>query len=137
MRTPRNHFVPSHPETNTQKMAQDEKMVPTNISKFGVARRYYKRSLLIAVNLVAGLSIFFFGYDQGVMGGVNTTRNYAETMGFGRWDVGTGEVTITKPVLQGGIVSAPLVYETVLITAERDLLSTRDTGRRFARGMAW
>lgn len=33
--------------------------------KHGVANRLEKRALLIAVNLVAGLSIFFFGYDQG------------------------------------------------------------------------
>jgi len=33
--------------------------------KYGIANRLEKRGLLIAVNLVAGLSIFFFGYDQG------------------------------------------------------------------------
>jgi len=32
--------------------------------KHGVANRLEKRSLLIAVNSVAALSIFFFGYDQ-------------------------------------------------------------------------
>ena len=41
-----------------------------NIASYNVARKYEKRALLILVNLVAGLSIFFFGYDQGVMGGV-------------------------------------------------------------------
>ena len=75
------------------------------ISKFNVARKYEKRSLLILVNAVAGLSIFFFGYDQGVMGGVNTNRDYARTMGFGTWS-GT-EVTVHKPLLKGGIVSSP------------------------------
>ena len=46
---------------------------------------------------------FFFGYDQGVMGGVNTNWNYAETMGFGHWD---GEIVVVdRSLLQGGIVS--------------------------------
>ena len=75
------------------------------LSKHNVANRLEKRSLLIAVNLVAGLSIFFFGYDQGVMGGVNTTRNYAELMGFGHWDAEAGLVKVDKSLLQGGIVS--------------------------------
>ena len=79
----------------------------------GVANKLQKRSLLIAVNLVAGLSIFFFGYDQGVMGGVNTNRNYAQLMGFGYWDESKQEVSVNKPLLQGGIVSTrsvPLVF---------------------------
>lgn len=75
-----------------------------------VANKLQKRSLLIAVNLVAGLSIFFFGYDQGVMGGVNTNRNYAQLMGFGRWDNSAGEVVVDKPLLQGGIVSPSLLW---------------------------
>ena len=76
-----------------------------NIKSYNVARKYEKRSLLILVNLVAGLSIFFFGYDQGVMGGVNGNRNYASTMGFGEFDNSSGIVAIKKPLLQGGIVS--------------------------------
>ena len=78
-----------------------------NIKSYNVARKYEKRSLLILVNLVAGLSIFFFGYDQGVMGGVNGNRNYASIMGFGAFDDTTGIVAINKPLLQGGIVSDP------------------------------
>lgn len=42
---------------------------PEYFKQHGIANKLQKRSLLIAVNLVAGLSIFFFGYDQGVMGG--------------------------------------------------------------------
>ena len=78
-----------------------------NIKSYNVARRYEKRALLIAVNLVAGLSIFFFGYDQGVMGGVNGNRDYARTMGFGDYDTKTQIVDVKKPLLQGGIVSNP------------------------------
>ena len=74
------------------------------LPKWNLAHKYYKRSLLIAINLVAGLSIFFFGYDQGVMGGVNTNRNYAETMGFGEWNPKLDEVKINNTLLQGGIV---------------------------------
>lgn len=64
-----------------------------------------KRKLLIAINCVAGLSIFFFGYDQGMMGGVNNAENYYDsTMHFGYKDPETGAVVITNTVLQGAIV---------------------------------
>ncbi len=78
--------------------------VMDRVASYNVARKYEKRSLLIAINAVAGLSIFFFGYDQGVMGGVNGNRNYARTMGFGDWDESKGLVNVAKPLLQGGIV---------------------------------
>ncbi|KAK1083234.1 hypothetical protein LTR33_003391 [Friedmanniomyces endolithicus] len=78
---------------------------PKYFQQHGVANRLEKRALLIAVNLVAGLSIFFFGYDQGVMGGVNTTRNYASLMGFGHYDQASKLVQVDKPLLQGGIVA--------------------------------
>ncbi|KAL6246992.1 hypothetical protein RBB50_006299 [Rhinocladiella similis] len=77
----------------------------SRFEKYNVAHKLQKRSLLIAINAVAGLSIFFFGYDQGVMGGVNTTRNYAELMGFGHWDAEEGLVKVDKSLLQGGIVA--------------------------------
>lgn len=41
---------------------------------FNVANHFEKRQLLIAINCVAALSIFFFGYDQGMMGGVNNAK---------------------------------------------------------------
>jgi hypothetical protein len=75
------------------------------ILSWNVVHKYQKRSLLILINLVAGLSIFFFGCDQGVMGGVVTTRHYAETMKFGYWDTASGQVNVTWPLLKGGIVS--------------------------------
>ena len=34
------------------------------INKWNVVHRLKKRSLLIAINCLAALSIFFFGYDQ-------------------------------------------------------------------------
>ena len=75
------------------------------LAKHNVANKLYKSSLLNTVCLVAGVSIFFFGYDQGLMGGVNTARDYAETMGFGHWDEEQQSVVVDKPLLQGGIVS--------------------------------
>lgn len=37
------------------------------IHGWNVAHKLQKRKLLIAINCVAGLSIFFFGYDQGIV----------------------------------------------------------------------
>ncbi|KAI9890474.1 MAG: hypothetical protein M1814_003958 [Vezdaea aestivalis] len=77
------------------------------IGKYNIAHKLEKRSLLIAINCVAGLSIFFFGYDQGMMGGVNTSPNYAHLMGFGYLDPEKSQPTVKvdKTLLQGGIVS--------------------------------
>ena len=70
-----------------------------------VAHKYEKRNLLILVNLVAGLSIFFFGYDQGVMGGVNTTRDYVRVMNIGHFSEEENIVIVDHSLQQGGIVS--------------------------------
>lgn len=72
---------------------------------FNVANVLEKRQLLIAINCVAALSIFFFGYDQGMMGGVNNAKDYIDLMGFGYVDPVTEEPIITNSLLQGGIVS--------------------------------
>lgn len=86
-------------------MAAMESPLRGRLGKYNVANKLYKQSLLNAVCLVAGVSIFFFGYDQGLMGGVNTSQNYAELMGFGHWDDDQGLVVVDKPLLQGTIVS--------------------------------
>ncbi|RDB17655.1 Sugar transporter STL1 [Hypsizygus marmoreus] len=67
------------------------------------------QKLIYVLNFVAGLAIFFFGYDQGMMGGVNTSPDYVETMklGYSTYQ-GPSEgyvATITEPTRQGGIVS--------------------------------
>ena len=93
----------------------------------GVAHKLQKRSLLIAVNLVAGLSIFFFGYDQGVMAGVNTNRSYAKLMNIGYWSEQKQKVQIDQPLSQGGIVSACLpkpLYSLALISPSRSQSTT-------------
>ena len=77
------------------------------IGKMNVVHRFNKRSLLIAVNCVAALSIFFFGYDQGMMAGVNNAPDYAELMGFGTQDMVNGGVKVNDSLLQGGIVWLP------------------------------
>ncbi|KAH9942111.1 general substrate transporter [Amylocystis lapponica] len=67
------------------------------------------RRLYYTINIVAGLAIFFFGYDQGMMGGVNTAPDYVQTMKLGYSTYGGPSegyvVTITEPTKQGGIVS--------------------------------
>jgi MFS family permease len=73
--------------------------------RYNVVHRLTKRKLLIAINSVAALSIFFFGYDQGMMGGVNNAKNYIDLMGFGYVDETTGDPVVTDSLLQGGIVS--------------------------------
>jgi hypothetical protein len=75
------------------------------LGRWNVAHRLEKSALLNSVCFVAGISIFFFGYDQGLMGGVNTARNYVELMGFGHWDEEGQIVVIDEPVKQGFIVS--------------------------------
>lgn len=79
------------------------------INGLNVSHKLQKRKLLIAINCVAGLSIFFFGYDQGLMGGVNNAKDYIELMGFGyTTDVGEDRNVpiITDSILQGGIVAS-------------------------------
>ncbi|KAI4256035.1 MAG: hypothetical protein LQ352_002267 [Teloschistes flavicans] len=76
-----------------------------NINRLNVVHHFRKRKLLIAINCVAALSIFFFGYDQGMMAGVNNAKDYYELMGFAHQDPITKDPVITNSILQGGIVS--------------------------------
>ncbi|KAF7561145.1 hypothetical protein G7046_g3007 [Stylonectria norvegica] len=79
-----------------------------------VAAKLEKRSLLVAVNFLAGMSIFslqggrvlniHLGYDQGLMGGVNQSTDYIYRMGLGYVDA-DGSPVITKTLLQGGIMA--------------------------------
>ncbi|KAI1292934.1 general substrate transporter [Xylaria venustula] len=63
-----------------------------------------KRALLFAVNILAGLCIFFFGYDQGMLGGINESPHYIKLMDFG-YIGNDGKPVITNSLLQGGITS--------------------------------
>ncbi|KAI9498269.1 general substrate transporter [Zychaea mexicana] len=49
---------------------------------FNFHRHFYGSDLVLLINLAAGLSIFFFGYDQGVMSGVNISPDYINVMGL-------------------------------------------------------
>ncbi|KAI1654537.1 general substrate transporter [Daldinia decipiens] len=81
-------------------MAKIERLPGTNVANF-----LEKRQLLVAINCIAALSIFFFGYDQGMMSGVNNSKDYIDLMGLGYVDPDTDEPIITDSLLQGGIVS--------------------------------
>ncbi|KIY67618.1 general substrate transporter [Cylindrobasidium torrendii FP15055 ss-10] len=67
------------------------------------------KKLYWLINGVAGLAIFFFGYDQGMMGGVNTSPHYVETMKLGYSEYqGKSEgyvAVVTNSARQGGIVA--------------------------------
>jgi MFS family permease len=69
------------------------------------ANVFEKRQLLVAINCVAALSICFFGYDQGMMSGVNNSKDYINLMGLGYIDPVSKAPVITDSLLQGGIVS--------------------------------
>lgn len=73
------------------------------INSLNVVHKLQKRNLLIAINCVAALSIFFFGYDQGMMSGVNNAKDYYTIMRFGH-EGPDGAVVIDDSLLQGGIV---------------------------------
>ncbi|CAG7956739.1 unnamed protein product [Penicillium salamii] len=77
------------------------------IPSWNLVHRLEKRSLLVGINCVAALSILFFGYDQGMMSGVNNAKDYIDLMGFGYTKMVDGEPTpvVTNSLLQGGIVS--------------------------------
>ncbi|KAI3607076.1 mfs monosaccharide [Moniliophthora roreri] len=75
------------------------------------------KKLYYTINAVAGLAIFFFGYDQGMMGGVNTSPDYVRVMGLGTSSYqGPSEgyvAKITEPTKQGGIVSSTWTFNTL------------------------
>jgi MFS family permease len=63
-------------------------------------KRLSPRQLNVAIQTFSLISIFFEGYDQGVMGGVNSSPRYVTEVGIGHPDG-----TVTDTVHQGGIVS--------------------------------
>ncbi|CAI7634012.1 hypothetical protein N7533_011599 [Penicillium manginii] len=63
-------------------------------------RRLSPRQLNITIQFFSLVSIFFEGYDQGVMGGVNAAPKYVTEVGIGKPDG-----TVTDTTHQGGIVS--------------------------------
>ncbi|KGO74531.1 Major facilitator superfamily domain, general substrate transporter [Penicillium italicum] len=63
-------------------------------------KRLSPRQLNVAIQIFSLISIFFEGYDQGVMGGVNSAPKYVIEVGIGKPDG-----TVTDTTHQGGIVS--------------------------------
>ncbi|CZT43464.1 probable transporter (major facilitator superfamily) [Rhynchosporium secalis] len=110
------------------------------ITQYNISHTFQKRKLLIAINCIAGLSIFFFGYDQGMMGGVNNAKDYIELMGFGHVETIDGSPNtpvITNSLLQGGIVA--VYYVGTLIGAMGGGWVGEKIGRikTIALGAAW
>jgi MFS family permease len=112
-------------------------MMGNQIKSWNVAHVWQKSKLLIAINCVAGLSILFFGYDQGMMGGVNNSKHYIDLMGFGHTEGVNNTPVITNSILQGGIVA--VYYLGTLVGA----LAGGVIGEKFGRiksialGAAW
>ncbi len=63
-------------------------------------KKWSPKTVLLAINVFAAVAIFFEGYDQGVMGGVNVSADYQKVVG-----IGPGDGTVTQPTKQGGLVA--------------------------------
>ncbi|KAG9838431.1 major facilitator superfamily transporter sugar, partial [Aureobasidium melanogenum] len=63
-------------------------------------KRLSPTQLNVAIQTFALISIFFEGYDQGVMGGVNASPNYVTEV-----NIGLHDGIVTNTTKQGGIVS--------------------------------
>lgn len=63
-------------------------------------KRLSPTQLNITIQAFSLIAIFFEGYDQGVMGGVNSSPRYVQEVG-----IGLPDGTVTKTTTQGGIVS--------------------------------
>lgn len=68
-------------------------------------RNWSPRTVLFAINVFAAVAIFFEGYDQGVMGGVNDSPDYQKVV-----NIGSGDGTVTRPTKQGGLVAVYCEY---------------------------
>lgn len=74
-----------------------EMFSPTTTTKYW--KRLSPRGLSVAIQVFSLIAIFFEGYDQGVMGGVNASPDYIDQVGIG------ADGVVTDVVHQGGIVS--------------------------------
>lgn len=70
-------------------------------------KRLSASQLNVAIQAFSLIAIFFEGYDQGVMGGVNASPDYVVEVNIGQPDG-----TVTNQTKMGGIVS--IVWETPL-----------------------
>lgn len=63
-------------------------------------KRLSSDQLNATIKIFSLIPIFFGGYDQGVMGGVNASPTYITEVG-----IGTSDGTVTDTTHQGGLVS--------------------------------
>ncbi len=82
--------------------------------------------LLTFINVFSGVAMFFEGYNQGVMGGVNTVAQYIDTVGIGANGV------VTDTTKQGGYL--PVIVRSDIQNHFRLLLGS--SGRMFHWRMA-
>lgn len=69
------------------------------------------KQLNIAIQAFSLIAIFFEGYDQGVMGGVNASPDYVREV-----NIGLSDGTITNETKMGGIVSVVRIAPRPIIT---------------------
>jgi hypothetical protein len=69
------------------------------------------KQLNIAIQAFSLVAIFFEGYDQGVMGGVNASPDYVREV-----NIGLPDGTITNETKMGGIVSVVRIDLRPIIT---------------------
>lgn len=89
--------------TAPRRKTVDTQLTPTRLSTMAYQTLWKKLSakqLNIAIQVFSLIAIFFEGYDQGVMGGVNASPDYVREV-----NIGLDDGTITNETKMGGIVS--------------------------------
>lgn len=89
--------------TAARQKAVDTQLTPTRLLTMAYQTLWKKLSatqLNIAIQVFSLIAIFFEGYDQGVMGGVNASPDYVREV-----KIGHADGTITNETKMGGIVS--------------------------------
>ena len=84
-------------------ISRHAQLTPSHLFTMAYSTLWKKLSatqLNIAIQVFSLIAIFFEGYDQGVMGGVNASPDYVREVKIGRDDG-----TITNETKMGGIVS--------------------------------
>lgn len=71
-------------------------------------KRLSPAQLNFAIQAFSLIAIFFEGYDQGVMGGVNATSSYLRTVGL----QANAQGNVIDTTHQGGIVSIVSLFQT-------------------------
>jgi hypothetical protein len=86
-----------------RRTSSDAHLIPSRLFNMAYQTLWKKLSatqLNIAIQVFSLIAIFFEGYDQGVMGGVNASPDYVREV-----KIGLDDGTITNETKMGGIVS--------------------------------